>query len=77
MYRRLIFAVTFGASLAVPATALAAVPIPPPNLHGCNGVLVAVGDHPEASPAFVAQIEGLPVAVAIAEGRQDGQCTHP
>ena len=77
MYQRLLFVATVGASLAVPGIASATIPIPPPNITACNGIVVAVGDHPEGAPAFYAQDVGLPVAIAIAQGRQDFQCQHP
>jgi hypothetical protein len=78
MYRHIIVVATLGAAVAVPGTALADnIPIPPPNLDACNGVVVAAGPHPEGAPYFYAQDVGLPVAIALAQGRVDGQCAHP
>ena len=64
------------AALAFPAASLAqgSQPIPPPNDMACNGLIVAYGDHPGASPAFLAAELGVPVSGLITQARDDFDC---
>ena len=79
--RRLIIIVSLvlsglGAGVAFPTTAAAQgnEPIPPPNDMACNGLIVAYGDHPAASPAFVARELGMSVSQALIFFRDISQC---
>lgn len=64
------------AALAFPAASLAQgnEPIPPPNDMACNGLVIAYGDHPDASPAFVASQLGMSVSQLIILTRDESDC---
>lgn len=64
------------AVLAFPAASIAQgnQPIPPPNDMACNGLIIAYGDHPDASPAFIAGELGMSVSQLITQARDDFDC---
>lgn len=74
--RKLLTMLPLTVALTLPAAAGAQgnEPIPPPNDMACNGLIIAYGDHPGASPAFFAQELGVPVAQAIVIARDEGDC---
>ena len=75
--RKMMASLAFAAAaLALPVTAGAQgqQPLPPPNDMACNGLIVAYGDHPDASPAFFAKTFGIPVAQAIILARDFYDC---
>lgn len=67
---------TLAAALAFPAVSMAQgnQPLPPPNDMACNGLVIAYGDHPGASPAFIAGELGIPVSQLIIVSRDEFDC---
>lgn len=74
--RKLLTMLPLTAALIFPVAARAQgnQPIPPPNDMACNGLIIAYGDHPGASPAFFAQELGIPVSQAIVIARDEADC---
>ena len=74
--RKLMVTLPLTAALMFPVAARAQgnEPIPPPNDMACNGLIVAYGDHPDASPAFFAKEFGIPVSQVIIIVRDEGDC---
>lgn len=74
--RKLVTMLPLTAALIFPVAAGAQgnEPLPPPNDMACNGLIVAYGDHPDASPAFFAQALGVPVSQAIVIARDYWDC---
>ncbi len=63
-------------ALAAPAAAGAQTGGPPlpMNIYACRGLVVALGDHPQAAPPVFAAEIGVPVAEAIQFARTDSGC---
>lgn len=74
--RKVVVMLPLTAALTFPVAAGAQgnEPIPPPNDMACNGLIIAYGDHPGASPAFFAQELGVPVSQGIVIVRNESDC---
>lgn len=79
--KRLIALLTLVLSVSVAGVAFPAAagaqgnePLPPPNDNGCNGLVVAYGDHPAASPAVGAREIGMSVRDTIIFVRDMDNC---